>query len=419
MIIRADLHIHGRYSMATSKNMVPEVIAAQAQLKGLHLVGTGDAFHQGWLELIEDSTEEVADGVYSIKEDRRPKMDPDLPSKNQEPLLILTAEVEDIKRVHHLLILPSVETAHQIRKKLRGNLNSDGRPRVRMSGREIQEVARENGCLMGPSHAFTPWTSIYKEYDSIYDCYSDKPDFLELGLSADSDMADRIEELQDIPFLTNSDAHSPWPHRLGREFNEIEMTGIAYPSLEKAIKGLKIKANYGFDPRMGKYHLTACTKCYQLFPVKKALKMKMKCPCGGTIKKGVDYRIEEIATWNEPHHPSHRPPYIHILPLAEIISLVYGKGVTTVFVQKIWQGMLERYGDEISVLINAPLAELQEIDPKLAPVIKSFRDGTLQMQPGGGGRYGEIVLETGKLEPEEQSAPSSPSETNTLDEYFK
>lgn len=421
MIIRADLHIHGRYSMATSKNMVPEVIAAQAQLKGLHLVGTGDAFHQGWLELIEDSTEEVADGVYSIKEDRRPEKDPDLPSNNQESLLILTAEVEDIKRVHHLLILPSIETAHLIRGELRGNLDSDGRPRVRMSGQEIQEIAQEKGCLMGPSHAFTPWTSIYKEYDSIYDCYPNSPDFLELGLSADSDMADRIEELQDIPFLTNSDAHSPWPHRLGREFNEIEINRIDYPSLEKAIKNLRIKANYGFDPRMGKYHLTACTKCYQLFPVKKALEMKMKCPCGGTIKKGVDYRIEELATWDGPHHPSHRPPYIHILPLAEIISLVYGKGVTTVFVQKIWRGMLQRYGDEISVLIKAPMTELQEMDPKLAPVVKSFRDGTLQMRPGGGGRYGKIILGSEKLEPEEQSTPSSYSESkkNTLDEYFK
>jgi uncharacterized protein (TIGR00375 family) len=418
MIIRADLHIHGRYSMATSKKMVPEVIAAQAQLKGLHLVGTGDAFHKGWLKLIEDSTEEVADGVYSIKEDKRLETDPDLPSTNQKPLLILTGEVEDIKRVHHLLILPSLEAAHQIRGKLRGNLESDGRPKVRMSGREIQEIAHENGCLMGPSHAFTPWTSLYKEYDSIYECYSYKPDFLELGLSADSDMADRIEELNNIPFLTNSDAHSPWPHRLGREFNEIEINRIDYPSLEDAIKDLKIKSNYGFDPRMGKYYLTACTKCYQLIPVKKALEMKMKCPCGGTIKKGVDYRIEELATWDQPHHPPHRPPYIHILPLAEVISLVHGKGVTTVFVQKIWRKMLQLFGDEISVLINAPLEELQELDPKMAPVIRSFRDGTLKMQPGGGGRYGKLVLEPEKAEANTQS-PSRSTETNTLDEYFK
>ncbi|MEN6329852.1 MAG: TIGR00375 family protein [Methanobacteriaceae archaeon] len=413
MIIRADLHIHGRFSMATSKNMVPNEIVTQAQLKGLHLVGTGDAFHGGWLELIEDSTEEVANGVYSIKEEKRSK-DPDLPFLNPEPLLILTAEVEDMKRVHHLLILPSVETAHEMRGALKGNLDSDGRPRIRMNGSQIQEIARNFDCLLGPSHAFTPWTSIYKEYDSIYDCYDYKPDFVELGLSADSDMADRIEELQNLPFLTNSDAHSPWPHRLGREFNEIEIKKIDYPSLQKTLKGLNIKANYGFDPRMGKYHLTACIKCYQLFPVKEALDLKMKCPCGGTIKKGVDYRIEELATWDEPHHPPHRPPYIHILPLAEIISLVHGKGVTTVYVQKIWRELLQRFGDEISVLIYAPLKDLDEIDPKIAFVIKSFRDETLKMQSGGGGRYGKIILEENPSEPEEHSA-----ESNTLDDYFK
>ena len=147
--------------------------------------------------------------------------------------------------------------------------------------------------------------------------------------------------------------------------------------------------------------------------------MKMKCPCGGTIKKGVDYRIEELATWNEPHHPPNRPPYIHILPLAEIISLVYGKGVTTVFVQKIWRGMLQRFSDEISVLINAPMEDLEEADPKLAPVIKSFRDGTLKMQSGGGGRYGEIILDPEKSAQKIQSTKSRSMESNTLDEYFK
>ncbi|MDP3066764.1 MAG: TIGR00375 family protein [Methanobacteriaceae archaeon] len=403
MIIRADLHIHGRYSMATSKNMVPAVIVSQARLKGLNLVGTGDAFHKGWLELIEDSTEELAEGIYTIPADKLPEHNPDLASENPDPLLILTAEVEDMKRVHHFLILPSIETAHEIRKKLKGNLDSDGRPRVRMSGDQIQKLAKEHGCLMGPSHAFTPWTSIYKAYDSIYDCYKDQPDFLEIGLSADTDMADRIEELHDLPFLTNSDAHSPWPHRLGREFNEIKIKKMDYPAFEKSLHNLKMKANYGFDPRMGKYHLTACSKCYQLFPVKKALEMNMKCPCGGTIKKGVDYRVEELATWDEPHHPNHRPPYIHILPLAEIISLVYGKGVITVFVQKIWREMVQRFGDEIYVLIYAPLKELNDADPKITPVIKSFRDGTLKMRPGGGGRYGEILFE----------------QENTLDSYFK
>jgi len=399
MIIRADLHIHGRYSMATSKNMTPELLSSQGNLKGLHLVATGDAFHQGWLNMIEEATEEATEGIFRVKESKKTHNEflqeeiPEGLSKNPETNLILTAEVEDSKRVHHLIILPSFEAAYQIRKKLKGNLDSDGRPRVRMNGAEIQQLALENGCIMGPSHAFTPWTSIYKEYDSIHDCYVEKPDFVELGLSADTDMADRIEELQEIPFLTNSDAHSPWPHRLGREFNEIDVKDISFPALARAINDKKITANYGFDPRLGKYHHTACTKCYQQFHPEEAIRMNMKCPCGGTIKKGVDYRVEELATWDEPHHPTHRPPYIHIMPLAEIISLTYSKGVTTKFVQRKWQELIVKFGDEISVLIDAPMAKMVEIDPELARRIRAFRNKTLQINVGGGGKYGELLFD--------------------------
>ncbi len=395
MIINADLHIHGRYSLATSKNMTPQVMAPQAKLKGLDIVATGDALHQKWLNLVEETTEESSDGIFSLKESARDSeeiLDDDL-SK-----FILTTEVEDMKRVHHLIIFPSIEAANKTRKQMKGNMDSDGRPRIRMNGADIMDIAHENGCIVGPSHAFTPWTSIYKEYDSIQDCYGRMPDFLELGLSADSDMADTIEELQNIPFLTNSDAHSPWPHRLGREFNELEVQKLTYEGVKDAILGKKINANYGFDPKLGKYHQTACSKCFTQYAVEDAIKMKMRCPCGGKIKKGVDYRIYELSKWEEPHHPLHRPAYIHILPLAEIISITHGKGVTTVFVQKIWKEMIDKFNDEITALIHAPMKEVYGVDSKVADVIKAFRNNTLQIKPGGGGKYGEIVLPQNNLD---------------------
>ncbi len=388
MIINADLHIHGRYSMATSKNMTPSVMAPQARLKGLDLVATGDALHQKWMALLEETTEESSDGIFSLKESARDQES----SENNESKFILTTEVEDIKRVHHLIIFPSIESAKSTRSKMKGNMDADGRPRVRMNGKEIMEIAHEYGCIIGPAHAFTPWTSIYKEYDSIKDCYGKMPDFLELGLSADSDMADTIEELQNIPFLTNSDAHSPWPHRLGREFNELEISKLTFEGVKDAILNKNIKANYGFDPRLGKYHLTACSKCYTQYAIEDAIEMKMRCPCGGKIKKGVDYRIHELSKWKKPHHPMHRPPYIHILPLAEIISITHGKGVTTVFVQKIWKEMVTKFNNEITALIHAPMKDLKIIDPKVADVIKAFRNNTLQIKSGGGGEYGEIIL---------------------------
>lgn len=371
--------------MATSKNMTPLVMAPQAKLKGLDVVATGDALHQKYLKLIEDTTEESSEGIFSIK--------PDLNAEETaESKFILTTEVEDMKRVHHLIIFPSIEAVKETRNKLRGNMDADGRPRIRMKGHEIMEVAHEAGCIIGPAHAFTPWTSIYKAYDSLSECYGESPDFLELGLSADSDMADKIEELQDLSFLTNSDAHSPWPHRLGREFNEMEVKNLTFNGIKDSIANNKITANYGFDPRLGKYHVTACSKCHVKYDVEDAIKMKMKCPCGGRIKKGVDYRIHELSTWDEPHHPLHRPPYIHILPLAEIISITHGKGVTTIFVQKIWKDMINNFENEINALIHAPIEEVIAVDPGVATVIDSFRKGTLEINSGGGGRYGEIVV---------------------------
>jgi len=400
MIIRSDLHIHSLYSMATSKNMIISTIASQAKLKGLELVGTGDAFHPEWLKIIEKNTKPSDTGIYSVKgcdnstqtQLLKTVKNPD--TEKEHCKFILTVEVEDKNRVHQLIVLPSIESAYKIREKLPSkNIDREGRPRVNMDGVELMDLIRSYGGLIGPAHAFTPWTSIYKEFDSIYDCYNDTPDFLELGLSADTDMADRIEELQDIPFLSNSDAHSPWPHRLGREFNEIEMKNMTFDAFKNAIKAKKVVGNYGFDPRLGKYHETGCVRCYQTFPIEEARKLNMRCPCGGLIKIGVKDRISDMAKWDKPHHPDFRPQYIHILPLAEIISLVYGKGVTTVFVQNIWKQLVQEFGSEIGVLIYAPLEEISKNDSKLAEVIGSFRENTLNIQPGAGGHYGQIVLD--------------------------
>jgi uncharacterized protein (TIGR00375 family) len=215
---------------------------------------------------------------------------------------------------------------------------------------------------------------------------------VELGLSADTDMADCISELKNFPFLTNSDAHSPWPHRLGREFNQIELEDISYSSIKKAIKHKDIKANYGIVPNLGKYHMTACTKCYKLVDPVVAREHRMRCSCGGTIKKGVDFRISEISDFKEPHHPDFRPKYVHLMPLAEIISSVYEKGVTTKTVQGIWQKLIDNFKTEIDVLINAELDEIKKIDSDVALAIESFRNDTIDIIPGGGGQYGKICF---------------------------
>ncbi|MEE0936150.1 MAG: TIGR00375 family protein [Methanobrevibacter sp.] len=378
MLVNADFHIHSCFSMASSKDMLIKNMAPKSKLKGLQLLGTGDAFHPGWLDIIEESTDYVGDGIYSAD-----GMD-----------FVLTTEVEGKNKIHHVIIIPNIEIARELSDKLPSkNKNNDGRPKTQLGGVELLELVKEYDCLIGPAHAFTPWTGMYKSYDSIYDCYEKKPDFVELGLSADTFMADTVSELKDFPFLTNSDAHSPWPHRLGREFNQIELKDISYSSIKHAIKHRNIKANYGLFPNLGKYHMTACTKCFKLIDPIVAKENKMKCSCGGRIKKGVDFRISEIADFKEPKHPSFRPPYVHLMPLAELISTVYDKGVTTKTVQGKWQNLIDVFSTEIDVLINVSIEDIAKVDSDIAPAIEAFRNGTIEVVPGGGGKYGEILFD--------------------------
>ncbi|HIP75211.1 MAG TPA: TIGR00375 family protein, partial [Thermococcus paralvinellae] len=285
-----------------------------------------------------------------------------------------------------------------------GDMDSEGRPHLNLSGAEMADLANELDVLIGPAHAFTPWTSLYKEYDSLKECYRDaKIHFLELGLSADSQMADMIKAHHRLTYLSNSDAHSPQPHRLGREFNRFEVKDSTFEEIRRAVLkrgGRKIILNAGLDPRLGKYHLTACSKCYTKYRLEDARRLKWRCErCGGIIKKGVRDRILELADTEE--KPKDRPPYLHLAPLAEIISIVTGKGVETKTVKTIWERLLREFGSEINVLVDASIESIaQLIGDDIARAIWAFRNEKLIIIPGGGGKYGEIKLpeEIGKAE---------------------
>jgi uncharacterized protein (TIGR00375 family) len=375
MLVNADFHIHSCFSMASSKDMLIKNIAPKSKLKGLNLLGTGDGLHLKWLDMIEEDTDYLGDGIYAL----------------DDMNFVITTEIEAKSKIHHLIMIPDIDIARELSEKLPSrNKNADGRPKTNLDGAEILELVRQYDCLIGPAHAFTPWTGMYKSFDSIYDCYGKKADFVELGLSADTFMADTVDELKDFTFLSNSDAHSPWPHRLGREFNQIELRDISFTSIKHAIKHSNIKANYGLVPNLGKYHMTACTKCFKLIDPLTAKENRMKCECGGRIKKGVDYRISEISDFEKPHHPDFRPKYVHLMPLAEIISSVYDKGVTTKTIQGKWQKLIDTFETEINVLINAELDDIEKVDANVSSAINAFRQGTIDITPGGGGKYGQI-----------------------------
>jgi len=386
MIVNADLHIHSRFSGATSNKMNIETISKEAPRKGIDIVGTGDCLHSGWLKEIKKCNL-VEEGTFELNDTR----------------FILSTEIEAAKRVHHLLYFPSFPSVLDFKEKIKSkskNLETDGRPNVAMSGEELAEIAKDVDALIGPAHAFTPYTSMYAAYDSLVDCYGDMADyvsFVELGLSADSFFADKIKELHRLTFLTNSDCHSPHPVRLGREFNRFKVKEPTFDELKKAIlrvDGNRSVLNVGLPPQEGKYHETACRKCFTHYDIEDSKRRRFKCSCGGRIKKGVKDNINEKADFSKPQHPSYRPDYVHLIPMAEIITKAVGqRNPFTKTVTKRFDELVEVFGSEINVLLEADINEVSKVTaPAITEAIQAFRDKKVIIIPGGGGEYGKIKL---------------------------
>lgn len=382
MQINADLHIHSKYSMATSPRMELPVIAREARKKGIQLLGSGDCLHPQWrreltqLQATEDTL--TCNDTYFIP----------------------TVEVEDTNHVHHLLLIPSLSKAEELYETLKKhsqNIDTDGRPTLNLTGEDIAQLAKDTESLIGPAHAFTPWTALYAYHNSLTECYGTHTkyiSFIELGLSADTSYADHISELHHLTYLTNSDAHSPWPNKLAREFTRFKMNQPSFDELKKAIhrqEGRKPVLNVGLFPQEGKYNESACIKCFKHYTLKEAITSRWQCKCGGKIKKGVRDRIEELTDTHTT--PPHRPPYLHIFPLTEIISMALKHTSTnTKAVQSAWEKLITTYRDEVSVLVDAELNSINNIDPRITKAIKAFREGRVILHPGGGGRYGHIEL---------------------------
>ncbi|MDO9549586.1 MAG: PHP-associated domain-containing protein [Methanoregula sp.] len=372
MPVNADLHIHSPYSIAVSRFMQPEQLIAGCVTKGIQVLGTGDAlqpdWQNGWKPFLENEA-----GI----------------------VIVPQTEIEDIKRVHHLILAEDFAQFDQLRDLMEGKCKSfltTGRPHVYLSGEEIATLAHDVGALVGPAHAFTPWTAMYAYFDSVPACYGiEKIDFLELGLSADSSYGASIPDLYGVPFLTNSDAHSPYPDKLGREFNRIRLNNRMVKDVLDSVKKGAIEMNAGFFPEEGKYNRTACTRCFTQYSLEQAIGHAWRCPeDGGIIKRGVSDRAKELAGGGEPRP---RPPYLHILPLGQIIQTMENvSSPNTKKCKAIYASLISTFGNEITVLIDAPVGEIRTIHPKVADAISALRNGTVILHPGGGGKYGTFSL---------------------------
>ncbi|MFE8695578.1 endonuclease Q family protein [Cytobacillus sp. FJAT-53684] len=253
--------------------------------------------------------------------------------------------------------------------------------RIYVSGRELQLKVKELGGLFIPAHVFTPFKSLFGKgvIHSLTEVFDKNLiDGIELGLSADTAMADQIKELHEFSYVTNSDAHSL--KKIAREYHVLQMAEPTFNELEKAlhaIDGRKVKANYGLDPLLGKYHQTVCSQCFTPFDPEKGV-----CNHCGSTKyiKGVADRITELKTASS--SPVNRPPYIHQVPL-EFIS---GLG------PKMLGKLLDHFGTEMAILHEVPLEKLEQIIPaKTAEMIIKAREGKLSLSAGGGGKYGKIA----------------------------
>jgi len=405
MRVIADLHIHSRFSRATSQKMNIDEVTRFAKIKGLNLLGTGDFTHPKWLEeLKRDLIEFQETSLY------KPAKDPTSPV-----LYIITGEVctiftfeNSVKKIHHVILTPGIETAVQINERLAryANLAIDGRPTLDMTApqlvEEIMQISSENVVI--PAHVWTPWFSLFgafSGFNRIEDCYQDMTKHipaLETGLSSDPPMNWRLSTLDNYALVSNSDSHSAWPWRIGREANVFDLEPLTYYEVVDAIRqkdSKRFRFTIETNPAYGKYHWTGHRNCKVALSPQEAIKFGNRCPvCRKRLTKGVEQRVEELADRPVGFKPAGAIDYIHLLPLSEIIVTVLG--VSYPGVRKVWDiynTLTAKFGSEYAVLIDASQEEMSKIvNPKIAEAVTRVREGKVDVVPGYDGVYGQLLI---------------------------
>ena len=390
----ADLHLHSKYSGATSKSMDLKSIAQAAKIKGLNLIGTGDCLHAKWLSELK-TTLKPSDGEFY---------------EYNGILFVVSGEVNTIfsdegklHKIHNLIIVPSLEKADEMSKKLAkyGDLLSDGRPTLYMSAAELVEEATsiDNDIEIIPAHIWTPWFSLFganSGFDSVEECFKDKSSkihSLETGLSSDPEMNWMISRLDRFNLLSNSDAHSHHLWRIGREANVLRVMQPTFKMLIKALRtGEGIKLTLEVPPEFGKYHWSGHRNCKVALSPEEAMKASNICPkCGKKLTIGVEQRVYMLADRKKGFIPPNKPPFVKVLPLQEILKFILGSNsYTSKNVMRIYDSLIERYGNEYEVLLNAPINEIKSFNKELALIIEQLRQNKVKIKPGYDGVYGEL-----------------------------
>ncbi|MBI5971118.1 MAG: DNA helicase UvrD [Deltaproteobacteria bacterium] len=402
MRIIADLHVHSKYSRATSRDMTLPVIASWAARKGIAVVGTGDFTHPAHFASIQELLEPAEPGLFVLKG----KKDKTSPAR-----FMLTAEVSNIyshggrtRKIHSLIFAPAFEAVKKMNAALArlGNVASDGMPIFGFSSQDLLKIVLDSdpASMLVPAHAWTPWFSIFGSksgFDSIEECYgglSANIFAIETGLSSDPAMNRRMTGLDDITLLSNSDAHSP--SKLGREANVFDSENMDYYELMRIIrerdKG-KFLFTVEFYPQEGKYYADGHRNCGVCMTPTETRKSGGVCPvCGGLLTVGVLNRVEELADRPAGNMPQGAVPARCLVPLTEILAEVLGVNANSVKVKREYQ-RLTNEAREFTILLDIEEKEIAKLaGERTAEAIMKVRNGELSITPGFDGEFGKIKI---------------------------
>ncbi len=323
----ADLHIHSKYSRATSKNSDLENLAFWGRKKGISVIGTGDFTHPAWISEIKEKLVPAEPGLFRLKDEIDKEVAARLPASCRGTTrFMLSVEISTIykkgektRKIHHLIYAPTIEQVESINGKLAkiGNIRSDGRPILGLDSRHLLEIVLETGedCYLVPAHIWTPWFAVLGSksgFDSIGACYGDLAEHIfavETGLSSDPEMNWRVSDLDRYRLVSNSDAHSP--PKLGREACVFE-TDLDYFAMRRALEtGQGYRGTVEFFPEEGKYHLDGHRKCGVRMSPAESRAHNGLCPvCRKPLTLGVLYRVEELADRAENGKPEDTDEFV-------------------------------------------------------------------------------------------------------------
>ncbi|MBM3313362.1 DNA helicase UvrD [candidate division WOR-3 bacterium] len=391
----ADLHIHSRFSRATSRDMEIPQIAVAAKTKGIKLVGAGDFAHPEYYRSLKQNLKPTGNGLFT----------------HDDTYFILNVELNGIysaggrlRRIHNLVFVPSFETAERLTTWLDGygKLSADGRPTLGLASKDLlaKLLELDPRAFLVPAHIWTPWFSLYGSnsgFDSIEECFGDLSSevfAVETGLSSDPPMNWRLSALDSRTLISNSDAHSP--SRLGREANVFDCE-LSYDAIREALRTKdrqRLLYTIEFFPEEGKYHYDGHRACGVSLAPAQSLVNDNLCPvCGRQLTIGVLHRVEQLADRKPEQSPLDAIPFRHLVPLEEVIAEALGVGRDTGQVHKLYETLVRALGSEFEVLLNAPTPEIERhADDRVALGIDRMRRGEVQATAGYDGVFGVIQV---------------------------